>query len=108
MLLVPLVTALTQGWAIGWASCPYDPQWGRALPTPCGCNGSRRTLWKLMIAVAAFAIIRSGLAFGWFVAPETVSLDSIVEFATYGQLVRHDDAVGAGSYKTSSSERSTC
>jgi Zn-dependent protease len=39
---------------------------------------------NFLIAVAAFVIIRGGLAFGWFVAPETVSLDSIVEFATQG------------------------
>ena len=39
---------------------------------------------NFMIAVTAFLVIRGGLAFGWFVAPETVSLDSIVEFATHG------------------------
>ena len=32
MLVVPLLTALTQGWAIGWASTPYDPLLGREIP----------------------------------------------------------------------------
>jgi Zn-dependent protease len=27
MLVVPLLTSLTQGWAMGWASAPYDPVW---------------------------------------------------------------------------------
>ena len=32
-----------------------------------------------MIAVGAFVLVRAGLELGWFVAPETVSLDSLVE-----------------------------
>jgi Zn-dependent protease len=34
---------------------------------------------NFLIAFAAFVILRSGLSLGWFVAPETVSLSSIVE-----------------------------
>src|SRR5262245_5850642 len=47
MLVVPMVTALTQGWAIGWASCPYDPVLGRALPATRSRDGSRRTVREL-------------------------------------------------------------
>src|SRR5918994_1002237 len=32
MVVVPLITALTQGWAIGWASAPYDPHWASRHP----------------------------------------------------------------------------
>src|ERR1051325_11496324 len=32
MLVVPLLTSLTQGWAIGWASAPYDTNWAPAHP----------------------------------------------------------------------------
>src|SRR5918999_2676216 len=32
MLVVPLLTSLTQGWAIGWASTPYDPLWAARHP----------------------------------------------------------------------------
>src|SRR4029079_12835980 len=32
MLIDPVVPALTQGWAIGWASTPYDPRWGARYP----------------------------------------------------------------------------
>ena len=32
MLVVPLLTALSQGWAIGWASTPYDPRWAARYP----------------------------------------------------------------------------
>src|SRR4029453_15025457 len=84
MLLVPLVTSLTQGWAIGWASCPYDPRWAERYPSRAAMMAAAGPFGNFMIAVAAFLVIRSGLAFGWFVAPETVSLDSIVESATHG------------------------
>ena len=32
MLVLPLLTAMTQGWAIGWASAPYDPYWANRYP----------------------------------------------------------------------------
>ena len=39
---------------------------------------------NLLIALIAFAILRIGLAAEWFIAPEQVSFDSIVEFAAGG------------------------
>src|SRR5689334_22260672 len=32
MLVVPLLTAFTAGWAVGWASTPYDPRWAARHP----------------------------------------------------------------------------
>ena len=32
MLAVPLLTAFTNGWAIGWASTPYDHYWASRYP----------------------------------------------------------------------------
>src|SRR2546428_1713114 len=32
MLVVPLLTAFTNGWAVGWASTPYDPIWAARYP----------------------------------------------------------------------------
>src|SRR2546426_581765 len=32
MLVVPLLTAFTNGWALGWASTPYDPLWAARHP----------------------------------------------------------------------------
>ena len=38
MLAVPLLTAMTKGWAIGWASAPYDPVLGRAISHAGGAD----------------------------------------------------------------------
>src|SRR6185436_18840646 len=32
MLVVPLITAFSQGWALGWASTPFDPLWAQRYP----------------------------------------------------------------------------
>jgi len=79
MLLVPLLTSLTQGWAIGWASCPYDPLWAERYPRRAAVMAAAGPFGNFMIAFGAFVLVRAGLELGWFVAPETVSLDSLVE-----------------------------
>lgn len=84
MLVVPLVTSLTQGWAIGWASCPYDPLWAERYPKRAAIMAGAGPAGNFLIALAAFLILRSGLWLGWFVAPETVSLDSIAELTGQG------------------------
>jgi Zn-dependent protease len=84
MLIVPLVTSLTQGWAIGWASCPYDPVWAERYPRRAGIMAAAGPAGNLLIALTAFLIMKIGLASGWFVAPEHVSLDSVIEFAAAG------------------------
>ena len=38
-------------------------------------------LGNLIIALLAFGVMRAGLAMEWFVAPDHVSIDSIVELA---------------------------
>ena len=81
MLIVPLVTSLTQGWSIGWASCPYDPLWAERYPKRAALMAAAGPFGNFLIAAAAFVILRSGLSLGWFVEPQTVALDSIVELA---------------------------
>lgn len=72
---------LTQGWAIGWASCPYDPQWAERYPKRAALMAAAGPAGNFLIVIAAFLILRVGLWLGWFIAPESVSLDSIVEMA---------------------------
>jgi Zn-dependent protease len=80
MLILPLFTSLTQGWAIGWASCPYNPHWAARYPGRAGIMAAAGPAGNLAIAAAAFAALKIGLAAGWFVAPSHVNFDSVVEF----------------------------
>ena len=79
MVALPLLTSLTQGWAVGWASCPYDPVWARRYPGRSAVMAAAGPFGNLLIALAAFGALRAGLAMEWFVAPEHVSFDSIAE-----------------------------
>ena len=47
MLVVPLLTSLTQGWAMGWASAPYDPNWAARHPRLLAAIRARATTQRL-------------------------------------------------------------
>lgn len=81
MLVLPLITSLTQGWAIGWASCPYDPVWARRYPGRAAVMAAAGPAGNLIIAVVALVVLRIGLGVEYFVAPEHVSFDSIAQLA---------------------------
>lgn len=84
MLVLPLITSLTQGWAIGWASAPYDPHWAARYPTRAAVMAAAGPAGNVLIALIAFAILRAGLASGWFTAPDRVNFESLVELASGG------------------------
>jgi Zn-dependent protease len=78
MLVVPLLTALTQGWAIGWASTPYDAHWAARYPKRAALMAAAGPAGNLSIALVAFVLIKIGLAAGWFVAPDSVTFEHLV------------------------------
>lgn len=89
MLLVPLLTSLTQGWAMGWASAPYDPLWAERHPHRAALMAAAGPAGNFMIAFVAFLLIKIGLLAGWYSAPETVNFSQIVTMASSGA---HDGA----------------
>lgn len=91
MLVVPLLTSLTQGWAMGWASAPYDPFWAERHPRRAALMAAAGPAGNFMIAFAAFVLIKIGLLTGWFSAPDTVNFSQIVTMASSGA---HDGAGG--------------
>jgi Zn-dependent protease len=78
MLVVPLLTALTQGWAIGWASTPYDPRWAAQYPKRAALMAAAGPAGNLGIAVVALVLIKIGLASGWFTPPGSISFEHLV------------------------------
>jgi Zn-dependent protease len=85
MLAVPLLTSLTQGWAMGWASAPYDPLWAERHPRRAALMAAAGPAGNFMIAFVAFVLIKIGLLAGWFSAPETVNFSRIVTMASGGE-----------------------
>jgi Zn-dependent protease len=78
MVVLPLLTALTIGFPIGFASAPYDPVWAQKYP--------KRSAWmalagpgaNLLLMVIAGLAIRAGDFAGVFNAPNRISFGHIV------------------------------
>jgi Zn-dependent protease len=84
MLVLPLITSFTQGWAIGWASAPYDPHWAARYPKRAAVMAAAGPAGNAIIALIAFAALRIGLEAGWFAAPDRVRFESLVELSAGG------------------------
>jgi Zn-dependent protease len=78
MLVVPLLTAFTSGWAMGWASAPYDPYWAARHPRRAALMAAAGPAGNLAIALAAFAILKVGLAIGWFLPADRANYATLV------------------------------
>src|SRR5262245_6365596 len=81
MLVVPLLTALSQGWALGWASTPYDPRWAARYPKRAAVMAAAGPAGNLLIAVIAFVLIKIGLATCWFVPADSAIFEDRVSSA---------------------------
>ena len=84
MLVVPLLTSLTQGWAMGWASAPYDPLWAERHPQRAALMAAAGPAGNFLIALVAFAALRAGLVAGVFSAPEQAAFHALVADASGG------------------------
>lgn len=78
MLVVPLLTAMTQGWAVGWASTPYDLNWEARYPRRSALMAAAGPAGNLLLAILAFVFLKIGLAGGMFAPPERATFESLV------------------------------
>lgn len=78
MLAVPLLTALTQGWAMGWASAPYDPDWAGRYPRRAAWMAAAGPAGNFVLAILAGLFLKAGLAAGSFVSPRQISFSHLV------------------------------
>jgi Zn-dependent protease len=78
MLVLPLLTAVTQGWAIGWASSPYDPHWAARYPRRAAWMAAAGPAGNLLIALGSFTLLKLGLLSGWFAAPPVANFHTLV------------------------------
>jgi Zn-dependent protease len=85
MLIVPLITTFTSGWAMGWASAPYDPVWAERHPRRAALMAAAGPAGNFMIAAVAFVLIKIGLVAGIFAAPATANYSRVVVSAVAGE-----------------------
>jgi Zn-dependent protease len=79
-VLVPLLTYVSMGWMMGWASAPYDPLWEQRHPRRAAAMAAAGPLANLALAAVAFVLLRVGLSSSLWVpaAPELFGVDRLV------------------------------
>lgn len=84
MVLMPVISYLYLGWMVGFASVPYDPEWGRRNPKRQALMSLAGPGANLLLVLISLVTIRALLS------------ANLVQFAPYGshQLL---EAVGRGS-----------
>ena len=85
MLVVPLLTAITNGWAMGWASAPYDPNWAERYPRRAAWMAAAGPAANYCLAILSLILLRAGLAMGYFVPPQIVNINHLVAPAAGGE-----------------------
>ena len=96
MLVVPLLSSLTQGWAIGWASAPHDAAWAERHPRRAAVMALAGPLGNLAVAAAAFAIIQAGLWAGWFEPVAKMGMQQWVQSALPPDPLMAGDFIARG------------
>ncbi len=84
MIFVPIITFLTGGWMIGWASAPYSYEWAYRFPKKSALMAAAGPASNLFLAVAAIILIHIGISLNGFNVPESITFDSIVDPAQDG------------------------
>ena len=86
MLVVPLLTAISNGWPIGWASAPYDPRWEQQHPRRAAWMAAAGPGANLALALLALIGLKIGLATGAFYAPDSVGMAQLVAAGSLGEV----------------------
>lgn len=92
MLILPLLTSMTQGWAIGWASAPFDPEWASRHPRRAALMAAAGPAANLLLALAALIVIKLGLVIGLF-DPATAGMHAWSELVV--PAAAHDGELAA-------------
>lgn len=66
MVLVPILSFVQLGWMIGWASVPYDAQWGSRYPKRWAVMSLAGPATNFLLAVVAFVALRALSSAGYF------------------------------------------
>ena len=81
MLVVPVLSSLTQGWTIGWASAPHDAAWAERHPRRAALMALAGPLGNLAIALVVFGLLQAGLWAGWFEPAAKLGMQQWVQSA---------------------------
>ena len=58
MVLVPIISFALNGWMMGWASAPYDPEWAHRYPRRAAIMAAAGPAGNLLLALLSGIVIR--------------------------------------------------
>ncbi len=83
MLILPLITVITTGWPIGFASAPFDPFWAARHPKRAALMAAAGPAANLLLLILAALLIRVGMMVGVFYPPQSITFGHIVGCDTH-------------------------
>ena len=87
MVIVPLLSFVSGGWMIGWASTPYDPYWAQAYPKQAALKTLAGPATNLFLVLTAGVLIHIGISVKIFHPPVMLgSFTAVVESYSSGPL----------------------
>lgn len=79
MVILPIISYFANGWMIGWASTPYDPNWARRYPKREIMMALAGPSANLILVLIAAVVIRAGVMFGFFTPPNTITFSHVAQ-----------------------------
>ncbi|HZZ19124.1 MAG TPA: site-2 protease family protein [Opitutaceae bacterium] len=86
MIVVPLISWVSSGWIIGWASAPYNRQWAQEHPRKAAVMALAGPGTNLLIATVAALCIRLGYEWGVLGEPSFTGMSDIATTGHGGPL----------------------
>lgn len=86
MLVLPLITAISSGWPIGFASAPYNVKWAQDYPRRAALMALAGPAANLGLVVVTWVIIRACTIGGLFFPPTSVKFGHIISVDGDGML----------------------
>jgi Zn-dependent protease len=96
MVIVPILSFVTSGWMLGWASAPYDPRWANRYPKRAAWMAAAGPASNFCLMLLSAFAIRLGMLAGWFEPPETLTVTSTVGWLHPGLPHLAAELVGIG------------
>lgn len=77
MVILPILTVLTSGWPMGFASAPFDPAWALQYPKRAGWMALAGPGANLAVVILSAMVLRVGMATGLFQPLYSVGFDHL-------------------------------
>jgi Zn-dependent protease len=81
MVLIPVLTFFQMGWMMGWASTPYDSEWGKRYPVRQALMSLAGPAANFALALLGILVIKALLAAQVFEVPHHFSFTQLVRQA---------------------------